>query len=182
MADALERRAMAFHFAKLRHRALEDPRLGFAEDLERGQVLTMTPCPFPLPKPADRAFLLEQRLKTSWRPDIFFELDTQRVRGVARPEPGQLARLRTIFAACADEATRWLSRFPYQSAAQFDYIAFHPEEEATRTLGPAERNDLLHLDASRRGPSLGRRLLRLFVNLHPTDPRVWLTSVSFAEL
>jgi hypothetical protein len=40
----------------------------------------------------------------------------------------------------------------------------------------------LHLDASRRGPSLGRRLLRLFVNLHPTDPRVWLTSVSFAEL
>ncbi len=56
------------------------------------------------------------------------------------------------------------------------------EEEATRRLRPTARNDLLHVDAFPSRPSFGRRILRLFVNLNETEPRVWVTSESFRRV
>lgn len=160
------------------------PNLEVARDLEDGRLIELSSCPFPLPEGAARSFLSEQRLKTAWHPHIRFEPDTRRVRGFARHAPGQMERLRDVLAGLATAAADWLALCApsYAAGSHLDYVALHPEEEATRTLGPAERNDLLHLDTSIRRPTLGRRLLRLFVNLHPNDPRVWLTSLRFSEL
>jgi hypothetical protein len=44
------------------------------------------------------------------------------------------------------------------------------------------RNDLLHVDAFPSRPSHGARILRLFVNLNPVEPRVWVTSDTFPDL
>ena len=44
------------------------------------------------------------------------------------------------------------------------------------------RNDLLHVDAFPNRPTNGHRILRLFVNINPSDPRVWVTSDNFARL
>ncbi len=51
-----------------------------------------------------------------------------------------------------------------------------------RQLRLTARNDLLHIDAFPNRPTHGWRLLRLFVNLNPTEPRVWVTSESFSTL
>src|SRR5262249_52574714 len=55
-------------------------------------------------------------------------------------------------------------------------------EEATRRLRLKARNDLLHLDAFPTRPSRGWRILRLFVNVNPREPRVWVTSDTFPAL
>src|SRR5206468_886669 len=53
---------------------------------------------------------------------------------------------------------------------------------AVRKLRLTARNDLLHFDAFPSRPTRGYRILRLFVNVNPTDPRVWVTSDTFAEV
>jgi hypothetical protein len=44
------------------------------------------------------------------------------------------------------------------------------------------RNDLLHVDAFPSRPTRGYRILRLFANVNPTEPRIWVTSDPFAKL
>ena len=44
------------------------------------------------------------------------------------------------------------------------------------------RNDLLHFDAFPSAPTRGHRILRLYVNINPTDDRVWSTSDTFAKV
>jgi hypothetical protein len=55
-------------------------------------------------------------------------------------------------------------------------------EEATRKLRLKARNDLLHVDAFPNRPTNGQRILRLFVNVNLTEPRIWKTSEPFGRL
>src|SRR5947209_25694 len=43
-------------------------------------------------------------------------------------------------------------------------------------------NDLLHIDAFPSRPTGGARILRLFANINPVEPRVWMTSNTFPRL
>ena len=153
-----------------------------AERLERGALLTFPSCPFPLPEGDERAWLLGRRLQQG-QLSIRYEPQLQRAVGFVPQTPADAERLRGLLVQSGEQATRWLGELAPQYAAtgELEQSAFHPEEEATRKLRPVERNDVLHVDVPAR-PTLGRRLLRLFVNLHPTDARVWLTSLPFAEL
>jgi hypothetical protein len=55
-------------------------------------------------------------------------------------------------------------------------------EEATRRIRRNARNDLLHVDAFPDRPARGRRILRVFANVHPTQDRVWVTTLPLEEL
>jgi 3-deoxy-D-manno-octulosonic acid hydroxylase-like protein len=155
-----------------------------AESLERGGIHVFDPCPFPLPADDERRFLCEQRVRRPFGRCTRYDVRTDRVRGCATSAALDLDRLRGILARAADHASTWLVReLPhYAGGLELDAVAFHSEEEATRKVRFAQRNDLLHIDASPHAPTHDRRLLRLFVNLHPSDPRVWLTSLNFVEL
>ena len=71
-------------------------------------------------------------------------------------------------------ATDWLAGIlpRYAQHWQLDRASYQPEEEATRRLRLTARNDLLHVDAFPSRPSQGRRILRLFVNVNLTEPRI----------
>jgi hypothetical protein len=70
----------------------------------------------------------------------------------------------------------------YARAWQLDRVSYRPEEEATRRLRQTARNDLLHVDAFPGRPSQGDRILRVFANVNPSEPRIWVTSDPFAKL
>jgi hypothetical protein len=78
----------------------------------------------------------------------------------------------------------WLAELvpQYARAWSLDQVTFRPEEEAKRKLRRTARNDLLHVDAFPGRPTQGRRILRLFVNVNPTEPRVWATTDPFGTL
>lgn len=157
------------------------PARSLAERLERGAVHVLdTPTPFALPDTDERAFLLEQRLGRA--KEILFEPETDRFEGFAVQTPAASDRLRRILADCQDRATAWIRHAlpEYQSGIRPFRTCFHVLEEATRCLRVTARNDLLHIDALHQ--SRGHRLLRLFVNLHPTDPRVWASSETLAKI
>jgi hypothetical protein len=154
------------------------------ERLERGEVIYYPSCPFPLVSGDDHRFLLEQRLGSRAHKNISYDPKTDKAAGFARQSGAQAERLRTVLADFAATATAWLTRtLPrYAAAWRPDRVSYRPEEEATRKLRLKARNDLLHVDAFPSRPTNGWRILRLFVNVNPTEPRIWVTSDPFARL
>jgi hypothetical protein len=156
---------------------------GLEERLERGELLTFHPGPFALPEGKDLAFLFNQRLHSS-KKNISFNPETDDLTGFAYHSDEQEDRLALIMRTFALHARNWLSSVlpRYALDWQLDRASFRPEEEATRKLRLHARNDLLHIDAFPSRPTRGRRILRLYVNIHPTDPRIWVTSDTFEKL
>jgi hypothetical protein len=154
------------------------------ERLERGAVEYFPVCPFPIPTGDDRAFLLEQRLASRAHKNISYDPGTGQAAGFLRCSSTQAERLRCLLADFSRQATAWLARMlpRYSAAWKLDRVSFRPEEEATRKLRLKARNDLLHVDAFPSRPTNGQRILRLFVNVNPSEPRIWCTSEPFGKL
>jgi hypothetical protein len=166
--------------------AMHEPGAGqsLAERLERGEVVYYPACPFPLAASDNQRFLCEQRLASRAHKNISYDPGSGKAAGFLRQSTEQAARLRDLLADFSDRATTWLAgALPgYARGWQLDRVSFRPEEEATRRLRPKARNDLLHVDAFPSRPTNGWRILRLFVNVNPSEPRVWVTSEPFADL
>jgi hypothetical protein len=149
------------------------------EALERGDVHVLAP-PIPLPAPADQEFLRTQELRLA--KEIVFEASSGRLSGFRPRSPEQTSRLRTIFETSQRQASVWLQGLlpRYTGHLIPARTCFHVAEEATRRLRVTSRYDLLHFDTLHH--SRGRRILRLFVNLNPIDPRVFASSRTLAEV
>jgi hypothetical protein len=152
--------------------------------LERGQVEYFPVCPFQLLEGEDRTFLLEQRLASRAHKNISYDPNTGRAGGFTKTSAAQAERLRILLATFAQRATAWLAgTLPrYARTWRLDRVSFRPEEEATRRLRLKARNDLLHVDAFPSRPTNGHRILRLFVNVNLSEPRVWATCDPFGKL
>jgi hypothetical protein len=155
-----------------------------AERLERGEVLFYPTAPFALPQGEDLDFLLQQELGSLAHKNISYNPANGKVNGFVRRSEAQVEQLRNIFVRFSQEATAWLATLlpQYPHGWQLDRASFRPQEEATRRLRPKARNDLLHVDAFPGRPSRGNRILRVFANINPREPRIWVTSDPFAKL
>lgn len=164
--------------------ALAPGQRHLAEELERGEVLSYPTCPFALPQGDDRRFLLEQQLSGRHHKNIAYDPCTGKTTGFRRRSSAQAERLRRLLGTFADSVTAWASSIlpRYAKSWQFDRVSFRPEQEATRQLRLTARNDLLHVDAFPSRPTNGARILRIFANINPIEPRVWITSHPFGEL
>ena len=154
------------------------------ERLERGEVIYYPVCPFHLPEGEDRDFLLQQELAGRAHKNISFNPRTEKVGGALRQSRFQAERLQKLLAYFSRWVTDWLSRtLPrYARGWRLDQVSFRPVEEATRQLRLTARNDLLHVDAFPSRPTNGHRILRVFANVNPREPRIWVTSDTFGKL
>ncbi len=161
-----------------------DTATSYEERLERSEVIYFPVCPFAVPESGDRRFLLEQELASSAHKNISYDPHSGRANGYRRQSDSQSERLRDMLASFSRNATSWLANaLPHHASAwQLDRVSFRPEEEATRQLRLTARNDLLHVDAFPSRPTQGHRILRCFVNLNLSEPRIWVTSDSFEKL
>src|SRR5262249_8099821 len=161
-----------------------DPAATLEQRLERGEVIYFPTCPFPVPQGEDLRFLLEQRLGSRAHKNISYDPHRGSASGFRHQSKGQGARLRGLLAAFSQGVPAWTAAaLPlYSRAWRLDRVSFRPEEEATRSLRLKARNDLLHVDAFPSRPTQGWRILRVFVNVNPTEPRVWVTSEPFGQL
>src|SRR5947209_15014533 len=108
---------------------------GLEERLERGELITFSPCAFGLPEGNDRLFLFEQKLHSS-KKNISFDPETEELTGFAYHSDEQEDRLARIMKAFAIEAQSWLSSLlpHYARHWRLDRASYRPEEEATRKL------------------------------------------------
>jgi hypothetical protein len=152
--------------------------------LERGEIITWDSCPIMLPTGDDLAFLLQQHLRSSAHKNISYNPANQAVSSFVQHSQKQADRLRGLMRDFSQRTSVWMaSLLPrYARAWQPDRASLRPEEEATRKLRLSARNDLLHFDAFPSRPTRGQRILRFYVNINPTDDRVWMTSDVFAKV
>jgi len=151
--------------------------------LERCEVLYFPNSPFALPTAANLTLLLETQLAKLAK-NISCNPVSGKLSGFVRGDSDRDSQLRSIFMEFSRSVTEWISRaLPrYRGGCELDEMSYRPLEEATRTLRHKARNDLLHVDAFPSRPALDRRILRVFVNLNPKEPRIWVTSEPFAKL
>jgi hypothetical protein len=157
---------------------------GAIEDaLERGGVAWFARCPIELPEPDDLEFLRSGIGAGMKAKNLSYHPESDSIpRFEAPPEIRRRAEsiLRTHGERVADF---WRDRLPdFMPGAEIGTTSFRPMEERGRDLKPRSSNELVHIDAGAYGATNGSRILRFFVNVHPTRERIWGTMGSFAEL
>jgi hypothetical protein len=158
--------------------------MDYCRALEQGRILLFAHEPFELPE-AERSFLLAQRqTRAGYHKNIAYRPAQDRVTGFARGAPGDAERLRDalrLYSRRASGFAAWL--LPrYARSWRLDLASFRPEQEEGRALPQRSRNDLIHVDAFPTRPTRGDRILRLFTNINPAEPRVWLSGGTFEEI
>ncbi|MBV9866859.1 MAG: Kdo hydroxylase family protein [Abitibacteriaceae bacterium] len=154
------------------------------EQLEEGGILYFKGIPFDFPD-ADREFLLSQKQSESnLHKNISYRPKQDVIRGLKSVSPEEMQRLQAIMRNYSAQVTQFLAQVlkPYAPHWSLDFASFRPEEEEGRDLSVHKRNDLLHVDAFPTRPTRGGRILRVFTNINPQHPRVWLTTDRFEAL
>lgn len=152
--------------------------------LEEGNILVFPETSFELPD-ADRAFLLRQRQAgAGYHKNIAYRPRSDRVTGFVRQAPGDEERLRQVLRNHSARVIAFTAATlpAYAGRWRVDFASFRPQEEAGRRLSRRAQNDLLHVDAFPTRPTGGDRILRVFTNINPVEPRIWLTAESFERL
>lgn len=158
----------------------DDRTRWYCARLEEGKILYFAGTPYELPS-KDRDFLIGVRqTSAAYHKNISYRPREDRVHGLDR-RSADTERLRAIMAAYSRHVTSFTADFlrPYAHGWKLDFASFRSLEERGRDLPLKQRNDLLHTDAFPTRPTNGNRILRVFTNLNPSEPRVWLTGEPF---
>lgn len=154
------------------------------EQLESGHILFFNTTPFELP-PEDRQFLLAQRQKNAaYHKNIAYRPSENRLTGLDKASAADVEQMRRILRAYSDQAEQLLTQILSLYAGRWrrDFASFRSVQEQGRKSRVRARNDLPHTDAFPTRPTNGDRILRLFTNVNPSQPRVWITSENFEIL
>lgn len=152
--------------------------------LETGDILYFPAAPFELTA-EERAFLLAQKQSgASYHKNISYRPGVDRLKGVEQTDERAFVRMHAIMRAYSQRAIAFMTCFfpQYAKRWRIDFASFRPIEEQGRAVSLRSRNDLIHIDSFPSRPSYGDRLLRIFTNIHPERPRVWVTSDPFEAL
>jgi hypothetical protein len=142
--------------------------------LEQGEILLFPTVVDRLPiTPELREVMFgAEHANTSVHKNVSFRPNTGELRGYDG-EGKQM--LRDFMASHTLTLQRFVDNFlsPYAGKYSVDFGSFRPIQAQGRDMPLHKRDDLLHFDAFPSRPTNGGRILRCFVNLNPTEPRVW---------
>ena len=151
--------------------------------MERAEVVFFRQPPVELPVETDLEFLREGLPRELQVKNISYHPESDSIpRFEAAPDVKD--RVERILRTHGQRVEAFLRR------ATPDYVpnwtlgttSFRSIEEQGRNLKPRSSNELVHIDAGAYGATNGARILRFFVNIHPTRNRVWGTKGSFNAL
>ena len=153
---------------------LDDPRAQEGVDvLERGGLVLFRHLPFAL-EPGEDAFLSTEVFSGEAK-NVSYDPASGKVGGT-RLEDEALARMRAMIARYSDFAQALLGRVApdYGPHLQRRRTSFRPGPVDTRVMSKRKDDRRLHVDAFPANPNQGRRILRVFTNVHPAGlDRVW---------
>jgi hypothetical protein len=147
-------------------------RAGAVDALESGKVLYFPKLPFTVGNSENA--LLTDALSNGRAKNISRDPDGSLQGDAASPEDS--ARLSVMMGRFAEQARSLvLSLFPgYAALIEQARTSYRPVEIAGRSYSPRTDDKRLHVDAFPSRPQRGRRILRVFSNIHPMGgARVW---------
>jgi 3-deoxy-D-manno-oct-2-ulosonic acid (Kdo) hydroxylase len=152
--------------------------------LECGDILYFPRIPFAFPI-EDQKFLLGQKQTAgTLHKNVGYRPAQDRLTGIDQRDEAQRSRVHAVMKAFSHHAIVFLAGLfpPYAKSWRIDFASYRPLEEQGRDVSQRSRNDLIHVDNFPSRPSDGDRLLRVFANINPERPRVWVTSDPFEAL
>src|SRR5579859_3814075 len=154
-----------------------------ADRLEEGHIVYFPQCPFPLPSEDDQVFLREETPKHLGRKNISYHPETGRVHGL-QADRAVVERVTRLLKETSQRIEEFLkSTIPsFTQGWKVATCSFRPMEEAGRNLSAHASNERIHVDAGAYGATHGDRILRFFININPTEDRVWISKGSFPKL
>ena len=151
--------------------------------LERADVVFFERCPIELPSDADLAFLRDELPQQSRLKNISYHPESDSVPRFNAPEDVQ-RRVKTILKDHNAAVVMYLEKNIPNLAPGWTVgtSSFRAVEEAGRDLQLRSSSEIVHIDAGAYGATNGNRILRFFVNVNPSNDRVWGTKGSFRQL
>ncbi len=156
-----------------------DVQADLTRKLEEGRVLALPRLAFTL-SDAERRFLAptwsDGRSKN-------ISLDGASLKGAHGTEADR-AELRAMIARFATQATGLVAAlFPaYASFLTRARTSYRPQPAVGRDVSWRKDDSRLHVDAFPSRPNGGERILRIFTNLNPAEPRVWRVGEPFESM
>lgn len=153
------------------------------DQLERGEIVHFPTCPVELPGEADLRFLLDELPSHLKLKNISYHPESGRVSGF-KGEPALGERAQRILVTHSDRIESFLRGVMPELTRDWTVAtsSFRPIQELGRDLSPHASNELVHIDAGAYGATNGDRILRFFVNVNPSEDRVWATKGTFPEV
>lgn len=159
------------------------PPGSLSQALERGEIVHFLESPVPFPDPGDLEFLRADLPRHLRRKNISFHPEAGRVVGIGGGKAVQ-DRARRILETHSGQVRAFLER-TLQPLAQGWTVAtssFRPLQERGRNLSARASNERVHVDAGAYGATHGDRILRFFMNAHPSEDRVWISKGAFPDV
>ncbi|MDR3634771.1 MAG: Kdo hydroxylase family protein [Isosphaeraceae bacterium] len=152
--------------------------------LETGDILYFPTTPFVLTAEEQSVLLAQKQAETSLHKNISYRPAQDRLKGIDQSDTAEWKRVHGVMRDYSQRAIAFMASFLSRYARDWkvDYASFRPIEEQGRNVSHRSRNDLIHVDSFPSRPSHGDRLLRIFTNINPERPRIWVTSDSFETL
>jgi len=148
--------------------------------MERAEVVFFDRGPVELPTDADLDFMRDGLPRELQVKNISYHPESDSIpRFTAAPDVKE--RIERILRTHGQRVEQFLRRScpDFVPGWTLGTTSFRSIEEQGRNLKPRSSNELVHIDAGAYGATNGARILRFFVNIHPTRNRVWGTKGTF---
>jgi hypothetical protein len=151
--------------------------------MERAEVVFWQRCPVELPSEDDLEFMRTGLPRELQVKNISYHPESNSIPRF-EAEPAVRDRIERILRTHGQRVEAFLRRVTpdYVPGWTLGTTSFRSIEEQGRKLKPRSSNELVHIDAGAYGATNGARILRFFVNIHPTRDRVWGTKGGFGAL
>ncbi|MGH8222827.1 MAG: Kdo hydroxylase family protein [Woeseiaceae bacterium] len=155
-----------------------------SDALEDGAIVFFPRAPVPLPADQDLAFFREDLPRLLKLKNISYHPEAGSVRGLDTADAATAERVTRVLVRVSEDIERFLeSRMPgFTANWTVGTCSFRPIQEKGRNLKPHASNELVHVDAGAYGATNGDRILRFFINVNPSEDRVWATKGTFPEV
>jgi hypothetical protein len=151
--------------------------------MERSEVVFFEHSPVELPSEADLEFMRTGLPRELQVKNISYHPEADNIpRFEAAPDVRD--RIERILRAHGQRVEAFLRRATpdFVPGWTLGTTSFRSIEEQGRKLKPRSSNELVHIDAGAYGATDGARILRFFVNIHPSRDRIWGTKGGFGAL
>jgi len=151
--------------------------------MERAEVVFWQRCPIELPSEGDLEFMRTGLPRELQVKNISYHPESNSIPRF-EADPAVRDRIERILRTHGQRVEAFLRRITpdYVPGWTLGTTSFRSIEEQGRKLKPRSSNELVHIDAGAYGATNGARILRFFVNIHPTRDRVWGTKGGFGAL
>ncbi|HUO67697.1 MAG TPA: Kdo hydroxylase family protein [Gammaproteobacteria bacterium] len=151
--------------------------------MERAEVVFWQRCPVELPRDDDLEFMRTGLPRELQVKNISYHPESNSIPRF-EAEPAVRDRIERILRTHGQRVEAFLRRATpdFVPGWTLGTTSFRSIEEQGRKLKPRSSNELVHIDAGAYGATNGARILRFFVNIHPTRDRVWGTKGGFGAL